>query len=67
MSVPKKLKIIVKNEIPNQKISSSVRLQSKSFTTYQIPNQFFYNASDFKTKVLQRVRFYIKHFTTCQI
>ena len=49
MGVPKDYKMVVKNEIPNQKISSLVRLK-KNFTTCQISNQVFYNASDFKTK-----------------
>ena len=40
---------------------------SKSFTTCQILNELFYNASDLKTKVLQRVRFRFKNFTMRQL
>ena len=57
MSVPKENKILVRNEIPNQKVSSVVRFQNKTSTTCQVSNQFFYNASDFKTKFLHHVRF----------
>ena len=57
MSVPKEYKMLVKEEIPNQKISTLVRFWNKIFTTCQILNQVFYNASDFKTKFSQRVRF----------
>ena len=50
MSVPKEYKMVVKKEIPNQKISTLVRFKNKIFTACQISNQVFYNASDFKTK-----------------
>ena len=33
----------------------------------QIPEKFFYNVSDSELNFLQRVRFWIKNFTTRQI
>ena len=48
--------MIVKNEIPK-----------KNFKSCQILKQRFYNVSDFKQKVSQRVRFWNKNFTTRQI
>ena len=64
MSVPEKNKLIVENEIPNQKISTLVRFKNKIFTTCQISNQFFttrqilnrklYNVSDFVLKNLSK-------------
>ena len=57
MSVPKEYKMIVRKEIPNQKIATLVKFYNKSFTMCQISIQVFYNASDFKTKFPQRVRF----------
>ena len=52
-----RLQMVVKNEIPNQKLSSLVKFSNKRVTTCQISNQVFYNATDFKTKFSQRVRF----------
>ena len=57
MSVPKEYKMIVKNEIKNQKNSNLVRFQNENFTTCHILNQVLYTASDFETKFSQRVRF----------
>ena len=56
MSVPKEFKILMKNEIPNQKKSSLVRFQIKFFTTRQIVKQKIHNVSDFKSSFLKRVR-----------
>ena len=39
----------------------------ENFTTRQILNEKFYNASEFELKILRRVRFCIKIFTTRQI
>ena len=72
MSVPEENKLLVRNETPNQKISTLVRFQNKIFTTCQISNQLFtarqnlkqkfHNMSDFKSKILQRVRFCFEKF-----
>ena len=56
MSVLKENKLLVRNETPNQKISTLVTFENKIYTTCQISNQVFYNASDFK-KASQNVRF----------
>ena len=58
------IKILGKNEIPNQKNSSLVRFWNKIFTTCRIWKQNFHNVSNFKTKFLQLDRFYIKSFKT---
>ena len=50
MSVPKDYKMVVKDEIPNQ----------KKFTTRQISKQTSHNMSGFKSKTLQRVGFCFK-------
>ena len=39
----------------------------KKFTTRQILNSNFYDASDFELKILRRVTYWIKNFTTRQI
>ena len=44
---PKEYKSLVKDEIPNQKISSLVRFENKIFTACQILNQKIYNVSGF--------------------
>ena len=62
MSVPKENKILVRNEIPNQKISNFFRFLNKTFTTCQILNRKIYNMSDFEIKNLKRVRFCEKIF-----
>ena len=56
MSVTKEYRIIVKNEIPNQKSSSLVKFWNNFFTTGQVSNQVFYNASDFKANFSQCAR-----------
>ena len=55
MIVPKKYKMVVKNEIPNLKISNLVRFSNEILVTSQISNQVFHNMSDFKSEILQRV------------
>ena len=67
MSVPNEYKMVVKNEIRNQKfqalsdfetkLSQSVRFQIKFFTLRQILKQNFHNVSDFKSQFLQSVSF----------
>ena len=68
MSVPKEYKMVVKNEVPNQKkfqllsdfktkFLQRVRFQIKFFTMRQIFKKTFHNVSDFKSKILQQVRF----------
>ena len=44
-----------------------IRFRRKSVETCQILNKKIYNASHFELKILQRVRFAIKIFTTRQI
>ena len=44
-----------------------VRFQIKFFTTRQILKQSFHNVSDFKSKILQRVRFCFKKLFKNQI
>ena len=53
--VSKEDKMVVKSVNPKQK-----------FKSCQIIKQKFYNVSDFKWTLLQRVRFWIKNFTTRQ-
>ena len=47
MGVPKKCKMIVKNEIPNQTTSNPFRFEKKIYTTCHILNQKFYKVSVF--------------------
>ena len=64
--------MVVKNEIPNQKIQAlsdfqtkllqRVRFQIKFFTTRQILKENFHNVSDFESKILQCVRFCFEKF-----
>ena len=67
ISVPKKYKMLVKDEISNQKKLSLGRFLKKNFTTCQTSNRVFYNASIFNTKISHCVRFQIKNSTICQI
>ena len=77
LSVPKEHKLLVRNDISNQKIKflsdfktkflQRFIFQIKFFTTRQIIKQNFHNVSDFKSKVLQRVRFVLNFFKKNQI
>ena len=67
MSVPKENKLLVRNEIPNQKFlllsdfktkfSQRVRFQIKFLTTCHILNQNFYNMSDLDQKFYNKSDF----------
>ena len=67
MSLPKEYEMLVKKEIPKQKVQSLVTLGNKIFTTCQILKEFFYSASAFEIKFLRQVRFQNKNYTTRQI
>ena len=70
LSVPKEFKLLVENEIPNQKFEGlsdfktkylqPVRFQINFFTTRQILKQIFHNVSFFKSEVLKRFRYRFK-------
>ena len=64
MSVPKEYKVLVKNEIPKQNISSLVRFLNKIFTMCQILNDFSTTRQISKTFFKH---FRLKKITTCQI
>ena len=57
----------LKRTILTQKIISKIVFLNKKFTTSQILNEIFYNASIFDLKVLQRVCFWIEKNETRQI
>ena len=52
MSVPKENKVFVRNEIPNQNISTLVKFSNKNFTTCQNLNKKIYNVSNFVLRKL---------------